>query len=141
MDVREATNPEQVARFREISRQWRKQLEGGFFYAEGEQVLLRLLDSNLKIVSMLITPQYFDQWKDLIASRDDVEQSIWIAEKKWMEEITAQKLNQGCLALGLVPVAPSLKDLIQQKGGSETRPYKDARVCFVALDGIAHAVN
>jgi tRNA G18 (ribose-2'-O)-methylase SpoU len=55
---------------------------------------------------------------------------VWIAEKKWMEETTAQKLNQGCLAIGEIPQQPQLSKLVSS-----------FFTCFVALDGINHAVN
>jgi hypothetical protein len=35
-------------------------LKQGIFVAEGEKVVLRLLSSNLTVVSMLLTPQWYE---------------------------------------------------------------------------------
>ena len=130
MKVFEATDPDQVSVFRDIRRQWQIQLKHGNFYAEGEQVILRLLQSRVKPFSLLIAPEYLERWRPLIASIDDPKLSVWVAEKKWMEESTAQRLNQACLAIGRVPEMPPLQSLVQ--GGAH---------CLVALEGIDHAVN
>ncbi|MCI0414602.1 RNA methyltransferase [bacterium] len=130
MHISKATDAHQVQAFSNISRQWRKQFEAGSFYAEGEQVVSRLLQSELSILTMLITEKHFEQWKPLIQRRQKDETTIWIAEKKWTEENTGQKLNQPCLALAKIPPDASLEHLIR----------KDS-CCLVALDGIDHAVN
>jgi tRNA G18 (ribose-2'-O)-methylase SpoU len=131
MKVFEATDPGQVAAFRNMRREWKNHLLQGRFCAEGEQVIVRLLQSPVKVFSLLITPAYLERWRGLIETKDDSEPDVWIAEKKWMEESTAQKVNQGCLAIGKVPHPPSLQNLASSGQSS----------CFIALDGIDHAVN
>jgi tRNA G18 (ribose-2'-O)-methylase SpoU len=127
MHISKATTAQQVEAFHNIARQWRKQFTAGNFYAEGEQVVLRLLQSELNIVSMLTSENNFERWKPLIERKEG---TIWIAEKKWMEENTGRKLNQPCLALARIPPATRLENLIQQNP-----------CCLVAFDGIDHAVN
>ena len=131
MKVFEATERDQVSLFRDIRRQWQSQLRDGKFYAEGEQVLLRLLRSNVNVLSVLITPHYLDQWRPILEMKDDPDLTVWVAEKQWIEQNTAQKLNQGCLAVGRIPQAPPLSQILMR----EPNP------CIVALDGINHAVN
>ena len=127
MDVREARDPANVEPFRAISRQVRSLLQSGKFCAEGEQVVQRLLESQVPMETMLITPEYQDRWKNLL---NRVEQTIWIAEKSWMELHTDQKLNQACLAIGRIPHIQSAKDFC-----------RSTRCRFVALDRMDHAVN
>ncbi len=131
MHISKATNAQQVQVFQNISRQWRNQLTAGNCYAEGEQVVFRLLQSELPLLSMLITEEYFEHWKPLIELRGQNETTVWIAEKRWIEENTGQRLNQPCLALAKIPVSDPL--LVSRV----SRP----RCCFVALDGMHHAVN
>jgi tRNA G18 (ribose-2'-O)-methylase SpoU len=130
MYILNATSAQQVERFYNIGRQWRKQFRDGKFYAEGEHVVLRLLQSNLTLLSMLLTEEHFEQWKPLIESREDTGLTIWIADKKWIEENTRQRLNQPCLALAKIPQSSSLENIVRQD-----------HCCLVALDGIDHAVN
>ena len=130
MHISKATNAQQVQEFYNLTRQWRKQFTAGNFYAEGEQVVFRLLQSELSIVSMLLTENHLERWKPLIELRRQKETTIWIAQKKWMEENSGQKLNQPCLALAEIPPSARLENLIRQDP-----------CCLVALDGIDHAVN
>ena len=127
MHISQPTNGDQVQEFYNIARQWRKQFTTGRFYAEGEQVVFRLLHSELSILSMLLTENHFESWKALIEKKEG---TVWIAKKKWMEEKTGQKLNQPCLALARIPSSPRLENLIRED-----------RCHLVALDGIDHAVN
>jgi tRNA G18 (ribose-2'-O)-methylase SpoU len=127
MNISQATNAGQVQEFYNIARQWRKQFSAGNFYAEGEQVVFRLLQSELSIASMLLTEKHFERWKPLIERKEG---TVSIAEKKWMEENTGQKLNQACLALAKIPPPRPVENLIRQDP-----------CFFVALDGIDHAVN
>jgi tRNA G18 (ribose-2'-O)-methylase SpoU len=127
MHISRATNCDQLQEFYNIARQWRKQFTSGRFYAEGEQVVFRLLQSGLSILAMLLTENHFERWKELIEKKEGI---VWIAEKKWMEENTGQKLNQPCLALARIPSSARLENLIREDP-----------CCLVALDGIDHAVN
>lgn len=127
MDITTVYLPEQIACFREIRKQWRAQLESNFFYAEGEQVFARLLKSNLEIRSVLLTPEFLKKYRSSLEPRT---QTVWVAEKSWIEQNTWQKLNQGILALARIPDRLPLSNFVQ----------KD--LCrFVALNGIDHAVN
>ena len=125
MKALQATTKDDIREFVDIRRQWPAQLALGNFYAEGEQIVDRLLQSNFSIHSMLVTEGYFHRWSHKMDSAG----KVWLANKKWMEEQTGRKLNQACLALAKVPEAPDFADLVRS----------DATV--VALDRIDHAVN
>jgi tRNA G18 (ribose-2'-O)-methylase SpoU len=127
MNVLEATREDEVHVFCDLRRRSRLELERGNFYAEGEQVLLRLLRSSLPIHSVLTTPEFFERWISLFSRKDDV--TIWLAGKSWIEHKTGQKWNQPCLAFAKMPDPPPLDQLCT------------SNATFVALDGIDHAVN
>jgi|GEM_PF-2933315 len=117
----------QVECFRDIRRQWRDQCKRGFFYAEGEQIFLRLLQSEIKIVSVLLTHDFLEKYLSRLEGRVS---SVFVAEKSWMEENTQQKLNQGVLGFARIPEPQPLSHWFQSD-----------RCCIVALNGIDHAVN
>jgi len=118
---------EEMDLFRNVHRQWRQQLEIGFFYAEGQQVFAALLQAGIEILTILITPAIFEQYRLLIGER---EFSAFIADKSSIEEATGRKLNQGVIAFAKIPEPPPLNDRITQE-----------HCCVVALNGIDHAVN
>ena len=120
-------SPENLEVFQNLRKQWPKQLESGFFYTEGEQVFARLLEYQLGILSVLLTPELFELHSKGLENKSC---SVAIAEKIWIEATTMQKLNQGILALARIPEPFDLFYL-----------QRLARFCIVALDGLDHAVN
>jgi tRNA G18 (ribose-2'-O)-methylase SpoU len=107
--------------------EWRQQLESGNFFAEGEQVVIRLLHSSIKIISLLVTPEFFNRHQEIINAHPC---RVAIAKKTYMEQISGRALNQGAIALAKIPQVPPLYQTLEKNCG-----------CLVALDGIAHAVN
>jgi TrmH family RNA methyltransferase len=118
---------ENVEAFRNLRKQWPEQLMRGLFYAEGEQIFVRLLESQLEIVSVLLTPDLFALHRRELEGRSC---SVVVAEKSWIESNTMQKLNQGILAIARIPEQFALTSL-----------EKLNRFCIVALNGLDHAVN
>jgi len=118
---------EETEVFRNLRKQLPDQLKQGFFYAEGEQVFARLLESQLEIVSVLITPKFFELHRKELEIRSC---SVVVAEKSFMESITAQKLNQGIVAFARISSPFELSSLASLSS-----------FCLVALDGLDHAVN
>ena len=127
MKILPVHSPENLEVFRNLRKQWPDQLKRGFFYAEGEQVFARLLESQLEILSVLLTPELFELHGRELENKSC---SVAITEKSWIESTTMQKLNQGILALARIPKPFELFSLQGQ-----------ARFCIVALDGLDHAVN
>ena len=105
--------------------------EKGIFVAEGEKVVRRLVESNLRIISILMTPQWLDEYHTSLEKRL-VEQSVFISEKEVLEQIVGYGLHQGIMAIGRIPDPP---DIIQF-----TRDCHRPRL-FVAVDGIANSEN
>lgn len=122
----------------------------GIFVAESEKVVRRLLASNLTIISMLMTPQWYEQLfaKNLVLSTEGGSASgghisksspkvvsdctVYLAEKNLLETIVGFGLHQGIMAVAKIPEPLSIEDAVEQT----LQPY-----LFVALDGLTNADN
>jgi tRNA G18 (ribose-2'-O)-methylase SpoU len=116
-------------------------IQQGIFVAEGEKVVRRLIDSDLIIISMLMTPQWFDE-----LSKDKIQTStiarnpsfilpppiIYIAEKNLLESIVGFNLHQGIMAVAKVPKTLSLEEMIAKV----PKPH-----LLMAMDGLVNAEN
>jgi tRNA G18 (ribose-2'-O)-methylase SpoU len=103
----------------------------GIFVAEGEKVVRRLLESDLEILSILLT----EEW--LASLRSDIERrgsqpELFIAPKKLVETIVGFPLHQGIMAVGKIPEPQTLSEVLQKSG----RP-----LFLVAIDGLTNAEN
>ncbi len=105
--------------------------EKGIFVAEGEKVVRRLVQSRLKIVSILLTDDWSDKYSSLLEKRE-IEDGIYVAEKKLLEEIVGYRLHQGIMAIGRVPDPVDIFDMKLPPGESHL---------LVAADGIANSEN
>ncbi len=107
-------------------------LKQGIFVAEGEKVVRRFLDSTWPVVSLLVTPE----WWEIILARIRDERlagaDVFIAEKELLETIVGFSLHQGIMAVGRTPVEKPLPDLV----ASLRQPH-----FLVAMDGLVHAEN
>jgi len=103
----------------------------GFFVAEGEKVVLRLLRSSLRVRSVLITEQWFNAYRELIEGRTE-NPKIYLVEKSLMEEIVGFPLHKGIMAIADIPEAATIEEAIAKA----IRPY-----LFVAVDGIMNSEN
>lgn len=116
-----------------------EQRKKGIFIAEGGKVVLRLLNSSLKIHTMLIT----QEWYDLIinidnrispASYDDRlnDCKIFITSKAMMEKIVGYRLHQGIMAVASIPEEPKLEEFMSGKKSDSI---------IVALDNLVNSEN
>jgi tRNA G18 (ribose-2'-O)-methylase SpoU len=107
-------------------------LQKGIFVAEGEKIVRRLVESDLSVLSMLMTPH----WYQLLVA--DLQKfvlhpfTIYIAEKDLLETIVGFPLHQGIMAVAEVPQEHLLEDELRLA----PRPY-----LLVALDGLVNAEN
>jgi len=104
----------------------------GIFVAEGEKVVRRLLDSGLTIVSMLMTPEWFQQVFEAENWGREDSFDVFLGERKLLESIVGYRLHQGILAVAIVPAESSLQDAIP----TFSKPH-----LLVALDGIVSTEN
>ncbi len=103
----------------------------GIFIAEGEKVIARLMESDLEVVSVLTTKEWFKIYSDRLESRPGTI-SIFLGEKTLLNSIVGFRLHQGIMAVARIPKAPELETvMIQSK-----RP-----VLFVAIEGMTNSEN
>lgn len=105
--------------------------ERGIFVAEGEKVVRRLVQSDLRIVSILLTKEWSEQYSALISERE-IEEGVYEADKKLLEEIVGYGLHQGIMAIGRVPEPVDVFETKSESG----KPF-----LFAAVDGIANSEN
>ena len=71
------------------------------FIADSPKVVNMLLQSNLKIKSILATQEYYDEFKELIESKEIGH--LYLADKKLMQEIVGHKVHHNCMMHGIRP--------------------------------------
>jgi tRNA G18 (ribose-2'-O)-methylase SpoU len=106
-------------------------LQQGIFVAEGEKVIVRLLESALEIRSVLLSQDWFDMYAPLIGSNPNPI-DVYIGPKKLLETIVGHDLHQSIMGLGMVPEhlpSSSLTALPHRSG------------LTVLVDGITNAEN
>jgi tRNA G18 (ribose-2'-O)-methylase SpoU len=101
----------------------------GLFVAEGEKVVRRLLESDLTVRSVLMTPEWFETYKHLLQARP-VE--VFLAPKNQVETIVGFTLHQGIMGLGQVPPERTPSEIL----ASSPRPH-----LLVAIDGLTNSEN
>ena len=121
----------ELAPYRTMRRQL-EQREQGIFVAEGEKVVRRLLESDFEVLSLLLPQKWYQQYSGLIEKRPEASIDAFIAEKELLEKLTGFTFYQGVLAVGRVPKAVSLDQVIDRS----SRPS-----LFLALDEVSNAPN
>lgn len=106
-------------------------LREGWFVAEGEKVAVRLFESGLEVVSILLTPAWLETHRRAIEKLRPAP-DVFVAEKTLVETIVGFPLHQGIMALGRVPKPKSTEEIL----ATSVRPW-----LMVALDGLANAEN
>lgn len=103
----------------------------GIFVAESAKVVRRLLESHFEVVSVLLPEKWLREYETLLRSRPENIQ-VFVAEKKVLETLTGFSMFQGVLAVGRIPAALTLSDLLERSVAPRL---------FVALDELANAEN
>jgi len=81
------------------------------FITESEKVTLKLLTCKIEVVSLFITYDYIEKYKNLIDKKNIPENMIFVAEKNLMEQIVGFKIHNGIMAMGKIPLNCSLDDM------------------------------
>jgi tRNA G18 (ribose-2'-O)-methylase SpoU len=103
----------------------------GIFVAEGTKVVLRLLESNFTVESVVLPENWLPQFQTLLEKRpEDV--PVYLAEKKLLESLTGFPMFQGVLAVGKIPAPVSLEKILAAS------PHPQL---FVAVDALTNAEN
>ncbi len=82
----------------------------GLFVAEGEKVSGRLLESDLTVMSVLMTPDHLQRRQELLENRREPI-TVLVAEKPLLEEIVGFECHQGIMAVGRVPEPVALETI------------------------------
>src|SRR5438105_9340289 len=103
----------------------------GIFVAEGEKVVRRLLKTNLKVISVLLTQEWLDILQTSLERRPE-EVQAFVAEKKLLESLVGFQLYHGLLTVAEIPQPAALENILR---GSE-KPH-----LIIALDGLTNSEN
>ena len=79
------------------------------FIADSPKVVNLLLESEVKIKSILATQEYYDEFKALV-ERKEIE-FLYVAEKKELEKVVGHTLHHNCMMHGTRPAQTELKNL------------------------------
>jgi tRNA G18 (ribose-2'-O)-methylase SpoU len=79
------------------------------FIADSSKVVNLLLETNIKIKSLLATQEYYHEFKELIMSRDIP--LLYVADKKLMQTIVGHKIHQNVMMHGTRPAQISINSL------------------------------
>lgn len=103
----------------------------GIFVAEGDKVVQRLLESHFPIVSVVLPENRLEDFRPLLEKRAETF-DVFLAERQFLNALTGIELFQGFLAVGKIPHAFSLDDLLAQSSAPKL---------FAAVDGLSNAEN
>lgn len=76
--------------------------------AESPKVVIKALNSDFNVLKVLVTPDFYEEKKDLI---DGKAKEIFIIEKQQLESLVAHKLHHGIMALVEIPGLYKLEEL------------------------------
>jgi tRNA G18 (ribose-2'-O)-methylase SpoU len=103
----------------------------GIFVAEGEKVVRRLLESTIRMMSILLTEEWFSIYRNPLESRDE-EIEVYLAKKELMETIVGFQLHKGIMAVAKIPERTTLPEV----AASASEPF-----FFIAVDGVMNSEN
>lgn len=108
-----------------------EQREGGIFVAESDKVVRRMLESELRVVSLLLPEKWLSKLMPLLEKRpEDIR--VYLLEKSELERLTGFTFYQGVLGIGKVPKSPSIEALLASKSPPRL---------LVAVEGVCSAEN
>jgi tRNA G18 (ribose-2'-O)-methylase SpoU len=120
----------QLAPYRTMRWQVEHRTEG-FFVAESDKVVHRLLKSRCEVISLLLPEKWIEPFGPAVAARPE-NITVYVMEKAQLETLTGFTFYQGVLAVGRVPAMPTLESLLEGAG----RPR-----LFAGVEGITSAEN
>lgn len=106
-------------------------IKKGIFIAEAEKVVRRLLNSELTVISLLLTDEWYEKLQVTEnLSKDNL--TVYVTSKAIVEEIVGYNLHQGIMGVARVPENRSL---------NETLARIKRSFLLVALDGLMNSEN
>lgn len=83
--------------------------KGNSFIADSPKVVNELLHTDIQIQSILATQEYYDEFSDLIESKNI--DKLYIADKNLLSTIVGHKIHHNCMMHGIRPAKNPLADL------------------------------
>jgi tRNA G18 (ribose-2'-O)-methylase SpoU len=112
-------------------RQSVEQFRKGMFIAEGTIVVERLLESEHTILSVLITPEWLDEYREILASRPE-QITVFVGQKELLNTIVGYNLHQSIMALGKIPIQETIDSVLTRSSSPHL---------LAAIDGLTNAEN
>ena len=106
--------------------------ERGFFVAEGDKVVHRLLASGLEIISVLVPEHRLAEYESALHARSEDVLTFCVTNKRVLEELVGFEMFQGVMAVAKIPAKLSLAELLRT-----SHPPR----LFAAADGLTSAEN
>src|SRR5688572_7657044 len=101
----------------------------GCFIGDGRKVVRRMLESDARLRTVVLTEKWLEFFKPALARRTEPDLQVLVVGREVVDGIIGYKVHQGVMALAEIPAAPRLEDLT------------GANPLIVALDGVADAEN
>jgi len=121
----------ELAPYRTLKRPVNHQAQG-IFVAESEKVVRRLLASHFPVVSVLLPEKWLSEFEPLLRSRPENIPVYVVANKQLLEELIGFSMFQGVMAVGKIPPATPLDEVVSKSAKPRF---------FVAVDALANAEN
>lgn len=122
----------ELAPYRTLKRSAEHETQG-IFVAEGDKVVLRLLESEFEVVSVLLPEERLAEFEPLIRPRSEPDIPVHVvARKEILEKLVGFDLFQGVLAVGRIPPPRVLSEVVAASPVPRL---------FVAVDGLTNAEN
>ncbi|MEE8588382.1 MAG: RNA methyltransferase [Sulfurimonadaceae bacterium] len=82
------------------------------FIADSPKVVNILLETPIKVKSLLATKEYYEEFEELISCKNIPH--LFVADKKVMESIVGHKIHHNCMMHGIRPDETGIDELGQQ---------------------------
>ncbi len=109
-----------------------KPKNNGIFIAEGDKVVGALLKTELKLLSVLMTKEWFQRFRREFDKKDKKDTRIYIMERREIEKVVGFNLHQGLMATARAPLKLSLTQACRSWGSPHL---------LLAFNGIRDAEN
>ncbi len=81
----------------------KQHIDENIFIAEGRRVVEKILNSNIKIISFFATKEFYDEYQNLIDSRQIPQDKQFVASKELMAQVVGFKIHTGIMAIAERP--------------------------------------
>ena len=94
-----------------MRQQWEHRKQG-IFVAEGEKVVRRLLESDFRLISLLLPLRWAKEYETLLLQRPENDIPVYVAEKELLEQLIGFSMYQGVMAVARVPEPATLDSVL-----------------------------